>query len=55
MTNVELGATIEVFWEMMANEPEFRSRAIEVVRRKHGGGVAEGLSQMVEDLNKWQR
>jgi hypothetical protein len=53
VTNVELAATTEVFWEMMYDDPEFRSRAIEVAHRRHGQAVAEGLSEMVEDPKTW--
>lgn len=54
VTNVELGATTEVFWEMMADDTEFRSHAIEVARQRHGQEVAEGLSEMVGE-RKWHK
>ena len=45
-TNIEFGATTEVFCETMVSEPEFRSRAIEVVRRKYGDEAAANFASL---------
>ena len=47
-TNVDLGATIIVWWEIMRTDTEFRSRAVDLVRRKRGPEVADALESIVE-------
>jgi len=46
MTNIEVGATTEVFCEMMACDPEFRSRVIDTVRRRYGEDVAANFASL---------
>ena len=49
-TNIELAATIEVFLEMMSTDHDFRSEAIELVRRKNGDEMASRLADLCSIL-----